>query len=52
MAKKKNLADRMNAKFIVDASTGCWVWTAGRFPAGYGMIAINSKPAYAHRVMY
>lgn len=33
-------------------SNGCWVWTASRFPSGYGQTKVAGLPEYAHRVMY
>lgn len=30
----------------------CWVWTAGRFPSGYGCFKLNGKSTLAHRVAY
>ena len=35
---------------------GCWEWTAGKLPAGYGVLADNSvrppRNLYAHRLAY
>lgn len=30
----------------------CWIWTAGRFPTGYGKCSIPGRSRYAHRVAY
>ena len=35
----------------VDKTDTCWNWIAGR-SNGYGMIQINKKHKYAHRVSY
>jgi HNH endonuclease len=35
----KTLRERFDAKHKVDASTGCWLWTAWRDRDGYGHIA-------------
>lgn len=31
---------------------GCWIYTGGRNDAGYGVISINRRPHYAHRITY
>src|SRR5262252_2168124 len=33
---------------VVDS--GCWEWQGARLPRGYGVVAINDKPYYVHRV--
>jgi hypothetical protein len=41
--------ERFREKFQVDEATGCWVWTASRFPAGYGQFRWSpAKNGYAH----
>lgn len=30
----------------------CWQWTAFATPDGYGMITVEGKPSYAHRLSY
>lgn len=30
----------------------CWIWTAGRFPNGYGKFSLGPKTLGAHRVSY
>lgn len=57
MAERKciPLADRFKTKYVVDEATGCWEWTAGRIPQGYGMIRAGRKGERhlrAHRVSY
>jgi hypothetical protein len=35
----------------VNKTSGCWLWTAATI-RGYGQIALNRKPAYAHRLSW
>lgn len=49
------LAERFATKYVVDADTGCWNWTATRHGAGYGTIREGrrgSRALMAHRVSY
>ena len=51
--KPKPVADRFWAKVQKsDDPDGCWLWTAGKVPNGYGSFFLNSKTVYAHRVAY
>lgn len=34
------------------AASGCWLWNAALHTGGYGIITINKKRLFAHRVMY
>lgn len=43
---------RFLSKVHIDASTGCWNWTASKLPSGYGRINIDQKIKRAHRVGY
>lgn len=36
----------------VDKRGDCWLWTAGRFTAGYGVFKINKLCYYAHRLSW
>ena len=52
--KLKSLQERFDGKYIVDESTGCWLWQRARL-CGYGVMA-KGKPEkgniHAHRVSY
>lgn len=32
--------------------TGCWLWTGGCFPAGYGSISVNDQTYLVHVLVY
>ena len=39
-------------RYIVDGSTGCWIWTGGIGQDGYGKLKRHGKTVRAHRVFY
>ena len=44
---------RLFAKIKVPtAPDGCWLWTAGTDRYGYGKVARDGRPVYAHRSVY
>lgn len=46
--------DRFEGKYLVNAATGCWDWTASK-NLGYGQIGAGGRgngPLFAHRVSY
>ena len=45
------LPPRLSAKFAADES-GCWLWTAAKQQAGYGMFKWDGAGQPAHRVVY
>lgn len=45
------ILDRLTAKYDVDATSGCWLWTAAR-QNGYGVIKVKGRFRGAHRVSY
>ncbi len=47
----------MEARFLrrvarSEHPNGCWIWTGGKTPNGYGMFSIGSKSVHAHRAAY
>lgn len=50
--KRGSVQDRLLAKIAIDAETGCWNWTAGKFPDGYGQFVEIKRSRGAHRVSY
>lgn len=50
------LIARFHEKYRV--AHGCWLWTAGKYPRGYGMVNLGrfadgrQQTTYAHRVAY
>lgn len=49
--EQKYLA-RFTAKYEVCPDTGCWLWTAARAGAGYGVMNVDGKMRYAHRLSH
>ena len=47
-----DLFKRFESKYIVDETTGCWLWTAGLFSNGYGQFWFNGRTHHAHRISY
>lgn len=45
-----SIAERFWSK--VNKTEGCWQWTAAIDNTGYGVININKKKAYAHRIVF
>jgi hypothetical protein len=39
-------------KFIPEPNSGCWLWERATTAAGYGVISIDGKLQYAHRLSY
>lgn len=39
-------------KRVSKPDNGCWEWTAGRYPHGYGRLTWNATSSYAHRVAW
>ena len=46
-----NSVDRFHTKYVVDGSTGCWVWQA-ETTNGYGRFKASKKKHRAHRWAY
>ena len=48
------LLERFEEKFVVDAESGCWLWTAccNQRENGYGSFWMNGTQRVAHRVAY
>ncbi|MEW2010324.1 HNH endonuclease [Microbacterium sp. NPDC078814] len=46
-----SVLDRFKSKYIPLAS-GCWAWTAGKTPDGYGTMSVAGRTHYGHRLSY
>lgn len=44
--------DLLMSAVEIDLSTGCYLWTRGTTPHGYGRVCIKRKDYFAHRLMY
>lgn len=48
-----SLRERFDAKWIPEPNSGCWLWEAGMYAAGYGTIGLDDGGVdYAHRVSW
>jgi hypothetical protein len=48
----ETLPQRFRAKYIQGSVDECWDWNGKRNPKGYGIIKVNNKEWYAHRVSF
>ena len=50
----RTLEERFEAKFIPEPMSGCWLWVGKikKCGTGYGMISVDGRPKYAHRVSW
>jgi hypothetical protein len=39
-------------EYVVDETTGCWVWQRAKTTGGYGTMTSSGVPSYAHRTFY
>lgn len=46
------LHDRLEKAIMREPNSGCWLWERHTTRHGYGVISIDGKQVYAHRVMY
>jgi hypothetical protein len=49
--KRRTADERFTCKYQVTES-GCWRWTAGHTPLGYGLFRMAEQMVYAHRWSY
>lgn len=45
-------AEQFERHVIPEPNSGCWLWTAGALPTGYGSLNWRGKNRLAHRVSY
>ena len=50
--KRRPLMERILGYIEIDPSTECWLWIAGKSPAGYGRLSIGGTVVLAHRVTW
>lgn len=49
----KSVLERFEEKVMVDPNSGCWLWTRGLNPGGYGSFFYEKRPSIqAHRAAY
>jgi hypothetical protein len=52
LMENQKAARRLLLYIRVDAGTGCWNWTGGKYGGGYGMFWFEGRHQPAHRVAY
>lgn len=53
LKSRETLADRLNAMYIPEPNSGCWLWIGALSKdGGYGQISVDGKMRKAHRMMY
>ena len=48
--KLKSVIERIEARTLF--SSKCWLWTGAKISAGYGLISVNGKRFYVHRLVF
>ena len=48
----EHVAERFLDKISPEPNSGCWRWDAAQTTMGYGVMTINCKQHYAHRLSY
>jgi len=50
----ETLKPRFEEKYVINETSGCWIWTGAKLPSGYGQIKIPGarKQVYAHRLAW
>lgn len=51
-SKKATLEERLVFHSAPEPNTGCWLWMGSTAGAGYGVIGVNGKNEYCHRVAF
>lgn len=44
--------ERFEKNYIPEPMSGCWLWIGPEHSAGYGVLSINNKSFYAHRLSW
>lgn len=43
---------RNTAGYMIDRSSGCWVWIGAKIRNGYGVLSVDGRKQVAHRYIY
>ena len=52
LSSTKGIKERLLNKIKIDDSTGCWRWQGAKNEQGYGIIRMENKNRYVHRIAY
>lgn len=50
LSQIKAIEGKLRSKLIPQPS-GCWEWSAGKHPQGYGLVGIKNRKFYVHRLI-
>lgn len=48
----RSLRERFDEKYVADPNSGCWLWDAADKGNGYGMMRVDGRGVFAHRLSY
>lgn len=48
----RNPVTYFNTHYVIDDSTGCWLWTGSVMPIGYGQLSVFGRNISAHRFSF
>lgn len=50
--KNTSILSKIEARYITEPNSGCWIWLGNIKKNGYGSLTIKTKNYYAHRLAY
>lgn len=48
----KSLLERFHENIVRIPESGCWIWMGFTNPKGYGLLTVNSKNKFSHRLSW
>jgi hypothetical protein len=50
--KTSNARERFEKRYVVEESTGCWIWTGAKDGKGYGVMHVDGRQQKMHRFSF